>query len=89
MRALGRRAATFEADLADPGQARAMVARVVEEMGPVHGLVNNAGIMPQSPFLEISDAEWAEVLDTDLTAAPSPAARPCSPGCSSWAPGRS
>ena len=69
VRALGRRAATFEADLSDPVGARAMVARVIEEMGPVHGLVNNAGIMPQSPFLEISDAEWAEVLATDLTAA--------------------
>jgi 3-oxoacyl-[acyl-carrier protein] reductase len=69
VRALGRRAATFEADLADPAQARAMVARVREEMGPVDGLVNNAGIMPQSPFLEISDAEWGEVLSTDLGAA--------------------
>lgn len=69
VRALGRRAATFEADLADPLQARAMVGRVLEEMGPIHGLVNNAGIMPQNPFLEISDAEWAEVLSTDLTAA--------------------
>jgi len=69
VRALGRRAELFEADLADPVQARAMVARVVDAMGPVHGLVNNAGIMPQSPFLEISDAEWAEVLSTDLTAA--------------------
>jgi 3-oxoacyl-[acyl-carrier protein] reductase len=69
VRALGRRAAIFGADLAEPAQARAMVGRVLEEMGPVHGLVNNAGIMPQSPFLEISDAEWAEVLATDLTAA--------------------
>ena len=69
VRALGRRAGIFGADLADPAQARAMVGRVLDEMGPVHGLVNNAGIMPQSPFLEISDAEWAEVLSTDLTAA--------------------
>ncbi len=69
VRGLGRRAGVFEADLSDPATARAMVGRVLDEMGPVHGLVNNAGIMPQSPFLEISDAEWAEVLDTDLTAA--------------------
>jgi 3-oxoacyl-[acyl-carrier protein] reductase len=69
VRAAGRRAETFEADLSDPGRARAMVARVVDEMGPLDGLVNNAGVMPQSPFLEISDAEWSAVLDTDLTAA--------------------
>ena len=69
VRALGRRAGIFDADLADPTQARAMVATVRDELGPVDGLVNNAGIMPQSPFLDISDAEWNEVLSTDLTAA--------------------
>jgi 3-oxoacyl-[acyl-carrier protein] reductase len=69
VRALGSRAETFAADLSDPAQARAMVARVQETLGPVHGLVNNAGIMPESPFLEISDAEWNQVLSTDLTAA--------------------
>jgi 3-oxoacyl-[acyl-carrier protein] reductase len=46
-----------------------MVARVQDELGPVHGLVNNAGVMPQSPFLEISDAEWNRVLSVDLTGA--------------------
>jgi 3-oxoacyl-[acyl-carrier protein] reductase len=69
VRALGGRAGTFDADLSDPGAARAMVARVQAELGPVHGLVNNAGVMPQSPFLEISDAEWSAVLSTDLTGA--------------------
>ena len=69
VRALGRRAGTFAADLSDPARARAMVAAVEAELGPVDGLVNNAGIFPQTPFLEISDAEWGAVLATDLTAA--------------------
>jgi 3-oxoacyl-[acyl-carrier protein] reductase len=69
VRALGRRAEIFEADLADPVAARAMVGSVVERMGTIDGLVNNAGIMPQAPFLEISDAEWSHVIGTDLTAA--------------------
>jgi 3-oxoacyl-[acyl-carrier protein] reductase len=69
IRALGRRASTFSADLSDAKQARAMVAAVEEELGPIHGLVNNAGIMPQSPFLEISDDEWDQVLSVDLTGA--------------------
>lgn len=69
IQALGRRAGIFEADLASPDQARAMVAKVCDELGPVDALVNNAGIMPQSPFLDISDEEWAEVLSVDLTAA--------------------
>jgi 3-oxoacyl-[acyl-carrier protein] reductase len=69
VRELGRRCETFEADLTDPVAARAMVRRVIERMGSIDGLVNNAGIMPQSPFLEISDSEWSEVIATDLTAA--------------------
>jgi 3-oxoacyl-[acyl-carrier protein] reductase len=69
IRALGRRAGTFAADISDSDQARAMVARVQDELGPIHGLVNNAGIMPQTPFLEISDAEWNQVLSTDLCGA--------------------
>jgi 3-oxoacyl-[acyl-carrier protein] reductase len=69
VRALGGRCETFGADLSDPAQARAMVARVQDALGPIHGLVNNAGIMPQSPFLEITDAEWNQVIATDLNAA--------------------
>jgi 3-oxoacyl-[acyl-carrier protein] reductase len=69
VRELGRRAEIFEADLADPAAGRAMVRRVIDEMGPIDGLVNNAGIMPQSPFLEISDEEWNQVIATDLTGA--------------------
>jgi 3-oxoacyl-[acyl-carrier protein] reductase len=69
VRALGRRAAIFEADLSDPAQARAMVARAQDDLGGIDALVNNAGIMPQSPFLEITDDEWNAVLGTDLTAA--------------------
>ncbi len=69
IRDLGGRAETFEADLADVGQAREMVRRVEERFGAIDGLVNNAGIMPQSPFLEIDDREWDLVLRTDLAAA--------------------
>jgi 3-oxoacyl-[acyl-carrier protein] reductase len=69
VRRLGGRSVCFAADLSDAGQARAMVGDVVAELGPIHGLVNNAGIMPQSPFLEITDAEWSRVIATDLTGA--------------------
>jgi 3-oxoacyl-[acyl-carrier protein] reductase len=69
IRNLGGRSATFAADLSDAAQAREMVATVERELGPIEGLVNNAGIMPESPFLEISDAEWNQVIKTDLTAA--------------------
>lgn len=69
IRSLGREAESFSADLADSGQARALVAAVEERFGRIDGLVNNAGIMPETPFLEITDEEWEMVLRTDLFSA--------------------
>lgn len=69
LRAMGRRAETFSADLSNLGEAQEMVHRVQKDFGPIDGLVNNAGVMPQSPFLEISEEEWNLVLTTDLTGA--------------------
>ncbi len=69
IRARGRDADTFQADLADASQARAMVQQVERRFGRIDGLVNNAGIVRESPFLEIADDEWDLVLRTDLTAA--------------------
>jgi len=64
----GGDAETFSADVGDGGEAEALVARVIERFGRVDGLVNNAGLMPSRPFLEIDPAEWDEVIRTDLTA---------------------
>lgn len=69
LRAMGRRAETFSADISKVEEAREMVQRVEKDFGPIDGLVNNAGVMPQSPFLEISEKEWNLVLTTDLTGA--------------------
>jgi 3-oxoacyl-[acyl-carrier protein] reductase len=65
---LGRSAAAFGADLGSTEQARQLVRDVEQHFGRIDGLVNNAGIMPTTPFLEISDEEWDEVLRTDLYA---------------------
>jgi 3-oxoacyl-[acyl-carrier protein] reductase len=69
IRQAGRRAQAFAADLADPSQARAMVGSVEQAFGRVDGMVNNAGIMPETGFLEISDEEWDRVIRTDLGSA--------------------
>jgi 3-oxoacyl-[acyl-carrier protein] reductase len=59
---------SFAADIGDGAQAEALVGRVIERFGRIDALVNNAGLMPSRPFLEIDPAEWDEVIRTDLTA---------------------
>src|SRR5262247_2641156 len=63
---LGRRACTIAADVSKPEEARRLVAETERRLGSVDVLVNNAGIFPRAPFLEVAEAEWDAVLDTNL-----------------------
>jgi 3-oxoacyl-[acyl-carrier protein] reductase len=60
----------LQADLADPEQARSLVALVVERLGRVDVLVNNAGIYQAQPVLETGWEEWQrgwrETIATNL-----------------------
>lgn len=46
------------------------IARVFEsverEMGAIDVLINNAGVYPSQPALEMSEEEWDQVMDTNL-----------------------
>ncbi len=65
-RALGRRALVVQADVARRAEVEAMVAAVVAGLGPPDVLVNNAGVFPRSPFLELDEGEWDHVLGVNL-----------------------
>ena len=66
--ALGRRAAALGADIAQPDEARRLVGDAERALGPLDVLVNNAAIFPRAPFLELTEAAWDAVLDTNLKA---------------------
>ncbi|MGI9584720.1 MAG: SDR family NAD(P)-dependent oxidoreductase [Acidimicrobiia bacterium] len=59
-------AEAFRADVSDPEEANRLISDVENSLGRIDGLVNNAGIMPVSPLVEISDEEWLAVMQTDL-----------------------
>jgi len=69
VRARNREAEAFPADVRDPGQVEAMVAAVVDRFGRIDGLVNNAGVMPETPVSDMAFDEWRHVIDVDLTGA--------------------
>src|SRR5215217_503814 len=58
------------ADLADPGQVRSLVDRVVGALGGIDVLVNNAGVYQEHPILATGYQEWQEAwrrtIDTNL-----------------------
>lgn len=64
--ASGGRARAFPLDLADPGRPEALIEEAEAALGPLAGLVNNAGLRRDSLLALTSDADWAEVLDANL-----------------------
>ena len=64
--ALGRRAVVVQGDVAVPSQAEAMTAAVVKALGGLDVLVNNAGVFPRVPFLEMKESDWDYVIDVNL-----------------------
>ena len=64
--ASGEQAIAIQADVTDQGRVAQMIARIVETFGQLDVLVNNAGIYPLTPFLEMPAEEWDQVLDANL-----------------------
>jgi 3-oxoacyl-[acyl-carrier protein] reductase len=56
-------------DVRDPGEVKAFVGEVVEELGGIHFLVNNAGIGRDRALWHMTDEAWDAVLDTNLSGA--------------------
>jgi 3-oxoacyl-[acyl-carrier protein] reductase len=60
------RARAFRLDLADRGGPDDLVAEVEEALGPVEGLVNNAGMRRESLLALTPDADWDAVVEVNL-----------------------
>src|SRR6267154_1554921 len=69
IRASGRRALTVRGDVGQLAEIEAIVAAVETQLGPIDVLVNNAGVFPRVPFLELRESDWDFVLGVNLKGA--------------------
>ncbi|MFN3145838.1 MAG: 3-oxoacyl-[acyl-carrier-protein] reductase [Paracoccaceae bacterium] len=66
---LDERVHVLPCNLSDPQAVEALPKDAAAAMGAVDILVNNAGITRDNLFMRMTDAQWQEVLDVNLTAA--------------------
>jgi NAD(P)-dependent dehydrogenase (short-subunit alcohol dehydrogenase family) len=66
VRAAGRRAVLVQGNVGTAAGCARIVEAASAGIGTLDVLVNNAGIFPRSPFLEMTEAEWDLVLDVNL-----------------------
>jgi NAD(P)-dependent dehydrogenase (short-subunit alcohol dehydrogenase family) len=65
--ALGRRSMRVASDVLDRASVQALHDAVLTEFGKVDILVNAAGVTHKSPTLEVDEADWSRVVETNLT----------------------
>ncbi|MDD4801740.1 MAG: 3-oxoacyl-[acyl-carrier-protein] reductase [Syntrophomonas sp.] len=57
------------ADVSNPGEATELVEKTVAGLGSIDVLVNNAGIIKDQLLLRMSDSQWHDVIETNLSSA--------------------
>jgi len=67
--AAGGTAAVFELDISKEDSIKAAAKAVIERLGKIEILVNNAGITKDTLMLRMKRADWEDVLTTNLTGA--------------------
>ncbi len=66
---LGRTGGDVQADVGDPDAVAAAFDEIHERFGPVHVLVNNAGVSDDGLAIRMSPEQWQSVIHTNLDGA--------------------
>ena len=64
---LGRKSLVVASDVTERASLEALLAATCAEFGKVDILINCAGITRRTPTLDVSESEWNEILETNLT----------------------
>jgi NAD(P)-dependent dehydrogenase (short-subunit alcohol dehydrogenase family) len=65
--ALGRRTLACPCGVTDRRSIETLLREVEKEFGGAQILVNCAGVTQRAPTLEVSESEWNQIIDTNLT----------------------
>ncbi len=63
---MNRKCLTFQVDVTDLEAIYIMVNNIIEELGEIHILVNNAGITQDNLFMRMKPEQWSKVIDVNL-----------------------
>lgn len=67
--ALGQRSMRVTSDVLDRVSLQSLLDKTVAQFGNVDILVNAAGRTKRTPFLAVSEAEWTDIIETNLNGA--------------------
>lgn len=62
-------AVAVRADASSASDAQMVMAEAIKRYGRLDALVNNAGVFPMTPALELTESQWDRVLDINLKGA--------------------
>lgn len=62
----GAKARAYQLDVVDKTRFKAVVDAVVKDFGRLDVLINNAGLMPIRPMIEVNTDEWDAMIDINL-----------------------
>lgn len=66
---LGNKVEVFKADISKREEVRNLIKFSLDKFGKIDVLINNAGIAQEKMFIDITDEEWNNMLQTNLTSA--------------------
>lgn len=67
IRATGAQAQGLRMDVTDTASVEQALVQAETEFGPIHILVNNAGVTNTSAAVDLTEADWSGIIDTNLT----------------------
>jgi 3-oxoacyl-[acyl-carrier protein] reductase len=66
---LGARVEIYKADISKRSEVQELIKYTLEKFGNIDVLINNAGISQEKMFIDLTDEDWNNMIQTNLTSA--------------------